>query len=79
MSSVLQRPSGDSMPAAVNMLSVRASKVRSAAVIMPLAQAPPCSMEAAREVAERDEEQAVSMLMAGPALCVFSPRFQEIL
>ena len=61
------------------MPSVRASKVRSVAVIMPLAQAPLCSMVAAREVAERDEEQAVSMLIAGPASCFLCPRFQEIL
>lgn len=65
-SSVLHRPSGDSMLAAVNMFKVAGSKVNNAAVIMPLEHLPCWSMEAAKAVAESVEEHAVSMLIAGP-------------
>lgn len=55
------------MPAAVSMPSVVGSRVRSAAEMTPLLHLPCCSSEAAKNVAERVEEQAVSILIAGPA------------
>ena len=63
----MQRPSGASMPAAVNMTRVAGSSVSRAAVTNPRPHLPRCSMEAARAMADSEEEQAVSMLTDGPA------------
>ena len=56
------------MLAAVSMPMVAGSMVSSAAVIIPLAALPPCSRELVSAVADREDEQAVSMEIAGPAL-----------
>lgn len=74
-SRVLQRPSGASMLAAASMPIVAGSSVLSAAVSTPRAHAPRCSMLAIIEVPDRDDEQAVSMLMAGPAWGTHSHTF----
>ena len=66
VSRVLQRPSGDSMLAAVSMTRVDGSRVNNAAVMMPLEHLPCCSMALAREMADSEDEQAVSMLTEGP-------------
>ena len=66
-SSVLQRPSGASMLAAVSMPTVAGSRVSRAAVTRPRAAEPSSSSRAATLVAASEEEQAVSMEMAGPA------------
>ena len=65
-SSVLHRPSGASMLAAVSIPMVLGSRVSRAAVITPLAALPPCSKRLVRAAADREDEQAVSMEIAGP-------------
>ena len=67
LSSVLQRPSGANMLAAVSMLMVAASRVSSAAVTMPRCTCCLCSMPDTMAVADKELLHAVSMLMAGPA------------
>ena len=66
-SRVLQRPSGASILAAASMPIVAGSRVHSAAVNIPCAHVPRCSMPATIDVPDRDDEHAVSMLTAGPA------------
>ena len=56
------------MLAAVSIMRVEGSSVSKAAVISPLEHLPCWSIEAARDVADKDDEQAVSMLTAGPAV-----------
>ncbi len=65
-SRVLQRPSGDSMLAAVSMARVEGSRVSSAAVIMPRLHLPSFSMAPAKDIADKEDEHAVSMLTDGP-------------
>lgn len=67
-SRVLQRPSGASMLAAASMPIVSGSSVSSAAVRMPRQHLPRRSISAIIDVPDSDDEQAVSMLMAGPAI-----------
>ena len=66
-SRVLQRPLGASMLAAVSMPMVAGSSVTRAAVTRQRPALPSFSSAHARLVADRDEEQAVSMDRAGPA------------
>ena len=54
------------MLAAVSMPIVAGSSVNSAAVTTALAALPPCSIALARAAADREEEHAVSMEIAGP-------------
>lgn len=54
------------MPAAVSITRVAGSRVSSAAVMMPLEHSPKCSMFPARDMAESEEEHAVSILTDGP-------------
>ena len=54
------------MLAAASMPIVAGSSVHSAAVRTPRAHALRCSMLAIMDVPDRDDEQAVSMLMAEP-------------
>lgn len=65
-SSVLHRPSGASMDAAASMPMVWGSSVSSDAAAMARLALPPRRSDAARAIDAREEEQAVSMLMAGP-------------
>ena len=55
------------MLAAVSMEMVAGSRVSKAAVTSPCLQRPPHNMDPTSEVAESEEEQAVSRLTAGPA------------
>ena len=65
-SRVLQRPSGASMLAAASMPIVAGSSVHSAAARMARPHTPRCSMLAIIDVPESEDEQAVSILIAGP-------------
>lgn len=67
-SKVLHLPSGDNILAAVNIPSVEGSNVSKQAVIMPLSHFPCCSILEAKDVADSVDEQAVSILIAGPAM-----------
>lgn len=53
---------------------VAGSSVHSTAVRMARPHSRRCSMLVIMEVPEREDEQAVSMLMAGPALCACAVR-----
>ena len=55
------------MLAAVSMTRVEGSRVSKAAVMMPCLHFSSLSIDAARDMADRDEEHAVSMLTEGPA------------
>lgn len=66
-SSVLHRPSGASMEAAASMAMVAGSRVSSAAVSRPRRQRSLRSMSHIIDAPDSDDEQAVSMLRAGPA------------
>lgn len=76
-SSVLLRPSGDSIPAAVSILRVAGSSVSNAAVTIALEHLPWRSKEPAKDVADSVDEQAVSMLIAGPAAIYIALRCQK--
>lgn len=63
----MQRPSGASMEAAASMAMVAGSRVTSAAQASARPARPSRSAAAARAMADREEEHAVSMAIAGPA------------
>ena len=65
-SSVLQRPSSDSMPARWQARVHECTSVRFTPTLPAAVQAPSWSARAARWVVTREEEQAVSTVRAGP-------------